>query len=560
MEMDECMQQKSSEQSKEGHVNEKEKGNGVNIHDVNGGNAVNKESSGSKDSVVVNAPGQLLDKKLHVIPTEIDANGTEIVVFDDVMCQMGVGRMGFARVLVEMSATKEIPEWIEIVYRNGLQEEICRKKVKVEYDWYPPRCDTCCIFGHNDKTCGKKSHVDVNTKTKAANDNNEKNMSDGLEEVRYRKNGAHGNGRRQQFQNYGNGRKKPKPNVTSVSNKRNENSAVNMDGKKDKGKENVNVNEEGKKEKVKENYNVNMDEIKEKGKVRQSPKKAWHVQGELLEELKRSANKYSVLEMGLSTSDKQREIRNFIEEEALSICAVLETHLKKKKLNNVVDSIFDNWDWTSNMQYCDKGCRIVLGWNRMNIRLHVVHCGKQSMLCKIETIDGETKLFGTFVYAANGGSERRDLWKNLEIYKRIVGVEAWMLMGDLNYANQFWNKVKDKLGIQCDGMEWNEIVNWCAELCNGNTIVSVVRRIGLAASVYYIWQERNRRLFKGVQRSIDELISQFNETVKLRLLSLKVKPSVALAKVQNDWNITLDIIGRSHIANTNVEGCLDQAV
>ena len=41
-------------------------------------------------------------------------------------------------------------------------------------------------------------------------------------------------------------------------------------------------------------------------------------------------------------------------------------------------------------------------------------------------------MFGTFVYAANGGSERRELWKNLEIYKRIVGMEAWMLMGDLN--------------------------------------------------------------------------------------------------------------------------------
>ncbi|PWA54852.1 reverse transcriptase zinc-binding domain-containing protein [Artemisia annua] len=110
------------------------------------------------------------------------------------------------------------------------------------------------------------------------------------------------------------------------------------------------------------------------------------------------------------------------------------------------------------------------------------------------------------------------------------------------YANQFWNKVKDKLGIQCDGLEWNEIVNWCAELCNGNTIVSVVRRIGLAASVYYIWQERNWRLFKGVQRSTDELISQFNETVKLRLLSLKVKHSVAVVKVQNDWNITWTIL------------------
>ncbi|PWA45240.1 hypothetical protein CTI12_AA507570 [Artemisia annua] len=146
------------------------------------------------------------------------------------MCQMGVGRMGFARVLVEMSATKEIPEWIEVV------------------------CANCCIFGHTDQTCGNKNQVDVNAKTKDVNGNNGKSMNDGFEEVRYKKNGVKGDGRRQQFQTHVNGKKvqpkpveqyayKPKPTVTGVNYKKTENS--------------------------------------------NSPKKAWHVQGELLAELKK---------------------------------------------------------------------------------------------------------------------------------------------------------------------------------------------------------------------------------------------------------------------------------
>ncbi|PWA51426.1 zinc knuckle CX2CX4HX4C [Artemisia annua] len=159
------------------------------------------------------------------------------------------------------------------------KEEICRKKVKVEFDWYPPRCAICCIFGHNDQKCGKKNNEEVNTKPKEVNSNNEKNMNDGFEEVRYRKNGIKGDGKRQQFQNNENGKKmqpkpvekfayKPKTNATGVAN--------------------------NKTEKV----NVNMEGLQEKDKEKQhSPKKAWHVQGELLAELKKSANKYSVLEM-----------------------------------------------------------------------------------------------------------------------------------------------------------------------------------------------------------------------------------------------------------------------
>ena len=42
----------------------------------------------------------------------------------------------------------------------------------------------------------------------------------------------------------------------------------------------------------------------------------------------------------LSTSDKQKVVRNFISEEKLSKCAVLETHLKIKNQQRVGDGIF----------------------------------------------------------------------------------------------------------------------------------------------------------------------------------------------------------------------------
>nr|GEU91504.1 ribonuclease H-like domain-containing protein [Tanacetum cinerariifolium] len=57
-------------------------------------------------------------------------------------------------------------------------------------------------------------------------------------------------------------------------------------------------------------------------------------------------------------------------------------------------------------------------------------------------------------------------------------------------------------------------------------------RLSLAASVYLIWQERNRRIFKEEKRSTKELFSIFKDTIKLRLMSLKVKDSCAVRGVQ----------------------------
>nr|GEW44401.1 probable E3 ubiquitin-protein ligase RHY1A [Tanacetum cinerariifolium] len=84
--------------------------------------------------------------------------------------------------------------------------------------------------------------------------------------------------------------------------------------------------------------------------------------------------------LGLSTSDKQKEVINCISGEGLSMCAVFKTHIKPKRLNKVGDSIFGKWEWCSNMQFCDKDCRIMLGWDNDRISMNVVQRDKQAIL------------------------------------------------------------------------------------------------------------------------------------------------------------------------------------
>ncbi|GKA96494.1 RNA-directed DNA polymerase, eukaryota, reverse transcriptase zinc-binding domain protein [Tanacetum coccineum] len=75
------------------------------------------------------------------------------------MCKLDVGRIGYARVLVEVPAKKGLPDKIDIVYQNVAKEITGQKTVKVMYDWALCVCSECGVFGHNVKMCPKNTDV-----------------------------------------------------------------------------------------------------------------------------------------------------------------------------------------------------------------------------------------------------------------------------------------------------------------------------------------------------------------------------------------------------------------
>ncbi|GJT58325.1 RNA-directed DNA polymerase, eukaryota, reverse transcriptase zinc-binding domain protein [Tanacetum coccineum] len=128
---------------------------------------------------------------------------------------------------------------------------------------------------------------------------------------------------------------------------------------------------------------------------------------------------------GLCNKDMQKQVKNFIIEENLSICAALETHVKAKKIRKVCDFVYEGWSWYSNIDKCDKGCRIIVGWKEEDVNLMVIQACKQAVLCLIEIKESNCKFYCYFVYAANFGKERRSLWRELGKYKRIIDDKPW---------------------------------------------------------------------------------------------------------------------------------------
>ncbi|GJS57687.1 RNA-directed DNA polymerase, eukaryota, reverse transcriptase zinc-binding domain protein [Tanacetum coccineum] len=145
--------------------------------------------------------------------------------------------------------------------------------------------------------------------------------------------------------------------------------------------------------------------------------------------------------------------------EEVNVCAILETHIKSKRVTSVCDTIFGRWNWITNMKFYNKGCRIMVGWDENEIRLNVVHMARQSILVQLETVNESVKTFGTFIYAANDGMERKDLWKDLRIYKRIMGNGPWFLKGDMNVTLDPKEHSMSGSYTTCDMKEFMDCVN-----------------------------------------------------------------------------------------------------
>ncbi|GKD99172.1 RNA-directed DNA polymerase, eukaryota, reverse transcriptase zinc-binding domain protein, partial [Tanacetum coccineum] len=390
------------------------------------------------------------------------------------MCNQNVGRIGYARVLIEVSVKKGLPDKIDIVYKNATMETIGQKTVKVMYDWSPSVCCECGVFEHSMLGCHKNANGKIlNEDGKAQlGDQKQDELTESSKTV---------------FQP-----KKSLSNVNESSEGSKPNSTPEESNIKDtlKGNENMNVN-------------IPNKEIGKRNK-----------QGITTDQDKRSANKYSVLENlnkedevcamvglakddmmesrmqddysneemedvhsmedgmagemnekdsrgldGMSSSTKQDEVINLIATERLNVCVILEIHLKSTMLDKVCSKVYGMWNWFSNMKFFDKGCRIIVGCNLDLINMTCVCASKQAMLCVAESTDKKLISFLTFVYASNSGMERKSLWKDLNRHKVITNGHPWAISGDFNVTLNPNEHSVGSSSITNDMVEFKDCIN-----------------------------------------------------------------------------------------------------
>ncbi|XP_022030979.1 uncharacterized protein LOC110931895 [Helianthus annuus] len=111
------------------------------------------------------------------------------------------------------------------------------------------------------------------------------------------------------------------------------------------------------------------------------------------------------------------------------------------------------------------------------------------------------------------------------------------LFFECKFSSKIWNKVRQKVGMDDVAPKWEEIVEWLLVRANSKSAANYVSRILVAATAYFIWQERNARLFKNQMRPPDHLCQVVINTVRYKLTGVRLKRTDKVARLLQEWEI-----------------------
>ncbi|XP_048430135.1 uncharacterized protein LOC125472541 [Pyrus x bretschneideri] len=83
-------------------------------------------------------------------------------------------------------------------------------------------------------------------------------------------------------------------------------------------------------------------------------------------------------------------------------------------------------------------------------------------------------------------------------------------------------------------------VMWATSRCKGKSLSSIVLKLDLPATVYYVWRERNNRRFKNSSQPAAMVLNSIKSTIRLRLSSLKIAHSAANDSTLREWNMIMN--------------------
>ena len=109
-----------------------------------------------------------------------------------------------------------------------------------------------------------------------------------------------------------------------------------------------------------------------------------------------------------------------------------------------------------------------------------------------------------------------------------------------HFAKRLWERLKVMAKLDSVSDCWPQIISSIVNFPAKNSIWSVIQRLVWGAVVYYIWQERNIRLFGGYSRTENELFKIIVETVRLRIMGLQLKVTPDVISAAKVWNFPID--------------------
>ncbi|KAL4367392.1 hypothetical protein GQ457_05G034820 [Hibiscus cannabinus] len=85
------------------------------------------------------------------------------------------------------------------------------------------------------------------------------------------------------------------------------------------------------------------------------------------------------------------------------------------------------------------------------------------------------------------------------------------------YSIFVWEHILHLCRLHRQIRTWNQELLWALENLKGKSLIVVILKIAWNAHIYHVWQERNHRQFRGVNRSIDDTVRCIVDSVRFRI-------------------------------------------
>ncbi|XP_022024386.1 uncharacterized protein LOC110924699 [Helianthus annuus] len=113
-------------------------------------------------------------------------------------------------------------------------------------------------------------------------------------------------------------------------------------------------------------------------------------------------------------------------------------------------------------------------------------------------------------------------------------------------SSRAWHSIRER----AEEVDWTKLVwfnqcnpkhaffmCWLAARASSKSAINYISRLIVAASIYFVWQERNARIFKNQTRPPDVLSDLIVQTVRYKLMGVKFKESSNVRRLLEAWGI-----------------------
>ncbi|PWA89421.1 reverse transcriptase domain, Reverse transcriptase zinc-binding domain protein [Artemisia annua] len=135
------------------------------------------------------------------------------------------------------------------------------------------------------------------------------------------------------------------------------------------------------------------------------------------------------------------------------------------------------------------------------------------------------------------------LWqfRNNKIFgdKKMLQKDLLDQIVDVSFLCKVWIPLTKQKCASKLSNEWEEIVRSMVTFPCTTNIDSTLRRLTLATTAYFVWRERNNRLFKSEEKTAEVLLNNIKKNIRLQLMNLKVKRSRGVANYKYCYGMGL---------------------